>query len=287
MRPIFQTIRFYGSTGLNVTRHVLPGFYFPWHLHPEYELTYIVEGQSGKRFVGDHVESYENGEIVLLGKNVPHVWLSDRNETDKGGVESIVVQFRETILSPHLLESKEFERAASVLEESARGLKLVGKTRTEIGERILNLEAAAGLRRFTGLIEILDHIGKTGEYELLSSNREDYQDENAKPERIRRVDEFLMQNYQSSITVSDAAAVAHMNTSAFCRYFKKQTQTTFSRYLTELRISFACKLLISGDYPISRVCFESGFNSLSYFNRRFREIVKLTPRQYRAEFQVL
>ena len=288
MKPIFETIRFFDSSPLRILRHRVPSFAFPWHFHPEFELTLILRGE-GKRFVGDHTERFSEGDLVLVGKNVPHVWLSDEivEEAPPGReVETIVVHFSDELFGESLLTMPEFERVARLLHKSQRGIKIRGKTRHLITDSLLELENMQGIERFLKFIALLDLIEEKGRYKILCQRDETGIVDSNRSKRLRRVDEYLMQNYYRDISVADVASVANMNTSAFCRYFKGQTQKTFSQYLNELRISYACKLLINDNFSIARICYECGFNSLSYFNRQFKLITKKTPKMYRAEFKL-
>ena len=106
-------------------------------------------------------------------------------------------------------------------------------------------------------------------------------------ERMRKVHEYVMQNYRGSLRLDEVASLAGMATAAFCRYFKARTNKTFSDFVSELRVGYACKLLMENKLNVTQVCYESGFNTLSNFNKQFKDLQDKTPSEYRSATQSL
>jgi AraC-like DNA-binding protein len=100
--------------------------------------------------------------------------------------------------------------------------------------------------------------------------------------RISKLMHFVQQNFREEITLQEAASVAGLQIHSFCRFFKALTHRTFSDFLNEVRIGFACQLLQQSDLPVTQVALESGYTNLSYFNRCFKKTKKITPRDYRS-----
>lgn len=284
MKPILEKIQFTEQRFLKINRFTLPYFDIPLHFHPEYELTLITES-SGNRFVGDHVERFESGDLVLMGSGIPHVWLNDRiYYENQAGLQAsaLVLLFSDRLFPEAMLKMNECQKVARLLEKSKYGLKITGRAKEKVIQQMLALERAEGVYRITGLIELLDLIESTDAYQRLcaSGNSADNSSELI-DRRLQRVTTYLVNNYHQDISLVDLAGLINMNKSAFCRYFKAQTGKTFTRYLNEMRIRYACKLLMDANFSISQVCYECGFNNLSYFNRQFKLLMKQTPKVYR------
>jgi len=259
----------------------LPRFNSPWHFHPEIELTYIANS-SGQRFVGDSIEPFESGDLVLVGANLPHFW---RNfATAKSRTEfahSLVIQFRSDFLGETFLEAPELRPVADLLERAKRGLQFSGATRDRVAEAIRKMKGMSGPGRVANLLTMLAQLAAADDWRILSSSGfAPNLDENA-VDRIARCHRYVFANIEGEIRLEGAAAAAGMSPSAFCRYFRRATGKTFFDFVNELRTGQACRLLIETDLSITGICYAAGFSSLSNFNRRFREHKGVTPREFR------
>lgn len=257
-----------------------------WHFHPEYQLFVVLEG-TGTRFVGDQVGRFGPGDLVLTGPNLPHVWRSDdaHFERDSGLMtHGIVVYFREVVLGEGLLNTQEGLKIKQLLERSAQGLVFVGETQRHVTQRLRTLVDAKGFDRILGLLHILHALSHSDEHHVLS--RFGFSGALTPPdgERMERVFGYVMGRFTEPIRLDEVAAVASMTPTAFCRYFKERTNTSLSRFITELRIGYACKLLVEEDLSISQVSYEAGYRTLSNFNRQFKSVSGLTPRAYRHTY---
>ena len=280
MKPVEESISFFGSLELGIKRVQVPGFVYPWHRHPEYELTWIVRG-SGRRFIGEHVADFGPGDIVLVGSGVPHVWLSESEANNsEEECEAVVIHFGADFPGPDLRKKNELTRVCDLLLLSARGVAFEGDSATDAQESVADIEKARELQKFLRLVDLLDRLAEANQYEVLSPALNE-PSLHHKSKRLTKVEEFVMKNYFESISVKDAAEIAGMNKSSFCRFFKQATSQTFSEYLNEIRIGYACKLLAGSRRSITEVCFDCGYNNLSHFNRTFKKIVGRIPSDYR------
>lgn len=259
-----------------------PRFGFAWHFHPELELTLIVRSR-GKRFVGDSIADYEDGDLVLLGPNLPHTWDSD--PARRGPHEAVFCQFSASFLGADFLRAPEMLPVRRLLERSSQGLRFTGRTQREVGRRMEGMDRLPGPRRLLALLEILDLLARSRDARPLSSREFVPSLRRADAERIDRVCRFLTENFADRVPLAEAARVAHLSVPAFSRFFKRKTGKSLVGYLHELRVGHACRRLIETDRAVSEIAFDSGFNNLSNFNRRFLRMKGMSPREFRAQFQ--
>jgi AraC-like DNA-binding protein len=265
-----------------VKRRHDPRFEFRWHYHAEYELTLIVNSR-GRRFVGDHIEDYDEGDLVLLGPDLPHTWCSAPTRTPMRH-DAVVVQFTTAMLGPDALTTGRLGSARTMLERAARGLRFSGPVREEIGARMLTLERLSPLRQLGELLIILDRLSESANATTVLSSRTLMPQPHAgHTHPIDRVCAFLNQRYLERIPLAQAARVLAMSPSAFSRYFRRTTGKTFTRYLNELRVGHACGLLMDSERGIADIASEAGFTNLSHFNRIFLRLRRMRPSEYRNE----
>lgn len=258
---------------------------FPFHSHPEYEIILILES-NGQRFVGDSITDFAAADLCLFGSNLPHKFHS-RGISRKDAVSQVVIQFHENFLGMAFFDRKPFQQIRELLNRSARGLCFTGKTRDLIAERIQKLPGKNPAEAIIDVLYILHQLSLSHDYFFLSSSAFSHSsvaDEDSG--RMTRIHDYIVQHFKSDLTLEEVAAVAHLSTSAFCRYFKKFTRKTFSEFLIDCRIGHACKLLQNSHMGISQVSAESGFNNISYFNRKFKAIKGQTPMEYQRQFLV-
>ena len=261
----------------------LARFDSPWHFHPEVELTLVLEG-NGRRFVGDHIEDFGPGDLVLVGPELPHYWYS---EPDRAGgpdrAHSLVFQFLPGFLGPAFMELPEMQGIARMLRDAARGIRFTGDTRRRVERIMRGLESRAGPGQLLGLLEILNVLSQSGNRRPLASEGFTPRFDTHAEVRINRFQRYILENLGEPIRLEDVAAHVNMSPSAFSRYFKKVMGKTFSHFVNELRVGQACRALLETDRPISEIAFASGFNNLSNFNRRFLEFRGVNPRRFREE----
>lgn len=253
-------------------------FDFKWHYHPEYELTLITEG-FGKRLVGDSNENFETGDLVLLGPGLPHTWSSE--EREKKTVSAIVIQFSEEFIES-FLHLHGFDKISNLLSSSSRGLHF--QNPIELYQQIEQLPQVSGVEKVTSLLSILHRLA-TQKYIQLSSEYFNAVKSEETENRINKVCQFIQRNFKKGINLEQAASLIHLSNSAFSKFFKRATGKTFSDYVNDMRIGNACQQLTESDKTIGEIAFNSGFESLTYFNRVFLKKKGATPRKFRCDLQ--
>ncbi|MCK0144385.1 AraC family transcriptional regulator [Arenibacter sp. F26102] len=269
------------NSSFTVTQNSYSHFLKIWHYHPELELVYIAKS-TGTRFIGDGIEKFSEGDLVLIGKNLPHMWLNDEVyfEPDSDLVsEAIAIHFKEDFLGLEFLGAIEMKPILQLIKRAAQGIKF-SNIDHKVVEKIKKLHSLEPFEKTIKFIEILYKLANHEEYQLLSSpgflntfNKTDNKG-------LDEIYEFVFKNFNQPIGSKDVAEIAKMNPSAFSRFFKRIHRKTFTRYLNEIRIGYACKLLIENRNNITPVCYESGFNNISNFNRHFKSITGMSPSDY-------
>jgi len=254
----------------------------PWHFHPEIELTLILAGR-GRRFVGDHIEDYGPGDLVLVGPGLPHYWHSEPAKGSDGRVRSLVFQFLPDFLGHEFLEMPEMKGVARLFRKASRGLHFHGDTRDEVADVMNGLEKRAGAGQLMGLLNILNLLGEARDARMLASQGFSPVFDTLAEERINRSQNYVLEHLSEPIHLEQVASHVNMSPSAFSRYFKKVMGKTFSRFVNELRVGQACRALLETDLSIAEIAFRSGYNNLSNFNRRFLELRGVNPRSFRAD----
>ncbi|AFK03771.1 transcriptional regulator, AraC family [Emticicia oligotrophica DSM 17448] len=251
---------------------------FPWnyHYHPEFELVLVFEG-TGRRHVGNHLSYYEDGDLVLIGSNLPHAGFG----YDALGVhEEIVIQFKDDFLGEKFFEKPEMNLIKKLFERSQQGIQFYGETYEKVRDSLIKLIDLSHFERLIGLLNIFQALAESTEYHLLNSYDTRY-DFNQKDQlRLKRIYEYVEQTYQQPINIREAANIAHLTVPAFCNYFKKVVNQTFTDFVNEYRINKACQLLMT-EMSITDVCFECGFTNNSYFSKVFKEIKGKSPLEFK------
>lgn len=286
MKPVRTTVPESLNSEIFAVRVIaLPFFSSEFHFHEECQLVYVMQSQ-GKRIIGDSIEPFTSDEVVLLGPQIPHVWFNEKHYFDHAASEvharSIALFFNAEKIMRELAMFAPVHKLEAILNKARRGMKFDGQTKESLKELLLQLSAMHGLDRVIVLLNIFKILDQTDEYHLLASEGYSHSYQSNDKERIDKVFNYIFENFRQDIQLSDVAAIANLNKQAFCRYFKSRTQKTFVQFLNEVRISHACKLLAEGEQFIASLAYDCGFNSLTNFNRTFKEIKGVSPRHYRA-----
>lgn len=259
-----------------------------WHYHNNYELNFITEG-TGKRIVGDSIQEFNPGDLIFIGKKLPHVWIVDRDTTSPSGrkLETVYLQFADDLLPDKLLLLPEFKNVKRALHLADRGMKIVGDTLNEVSRIMLQLPYMKNFERVIGFYSIMNIIGASNSLELLSS--EEYLKKRFKSnsKRIAVIHEYLMNHYKEEVNLEVLAGLLNIAKGSLCRFFKAEMGLTIFEYLNKIKIDYACNLLMNLDLSVSEVCFDSGFNNLSHFNKQFKKLTYHTPGRYRKQFREL
>ena len=284
MKPTFEQVNETAVSSFVWRQYSKSRFDAPFHFHPELELTLILQG-SGRRLVGRQVSNFEPGDLVLLGPNVPHVWLNDEAaSTPEIASEAIVIQFKENFVGEQFWAIPEMAAIQSLYQKARSGILIKGKTRDWATEKMGEGSRFSPFQKLLQLMELLHGIATSDETEPIDLHFSNYAPSPAETERFQKVYAYLMEHYREEISLETIAAIAHLSPTSFCRFFKKTTRKTFVDVLTEFRLKHAAQLLASSEKPIADICFESGFGNLSYFNKAFKKSLGQSPLGYRRMF---
>lgn len=277
MKPFFQKLIPPPTQSVIFYDEEKPHFTVPWHFHPEIEVLYVMKS-SGMCYSGDGIHHFTEGEISIIGENVPHWWKSDDVQTS--GMKALIIQFNKEIFGGNFIEIPETKRIRTLFDDSQRGIQFVGNDRKLLERQIIKTFKQKGIKRITELIILLDMMSRAKEYKYHSSlgyskiiNSYDFF-------RFNVIQEYIIKNFQQEIRINDVAEKANMSPTAFCRYFKQHTGKTFISFTNEFRAGHACKLIIDEKLPINIACIRSGFNNLSHFNHVFKKVFAMNPSDY-------
>ena len=263
-----------------------PYFYDTIHYHPEHQLTYFIKGE-GTSFIGNHVERFKPGDVYFIGKNVPHVSKCDEayylNNPELEAL-SISLFFNDETFGSQFFEIPEMAHIKRLLEMASRGIKITGEEKETIAMLIKECQQIDGFKRFQNLLSILDIMAKSENIKTLSGVRYLSPSKENENERINVVFSFLSNSFRTAITLNQIAGVANMTPNAFCRYFKQRTGRPYSLFINEMRVEYAGKMIAGSHESFGNIAIESGFNSISYFNRQFKRITGMSPLQYRKKY---
>ena len=270
-----------------VTKRLKQPLFDPnWHFHPEYQLFMVLKGR-GTQFIGDSIRPYKEGEITFTGPNLPHLWRSDveaQKNKQRTYSEGIVVYFNGNFIGENLLQKEEGLKLKQLFKKSVRGLLVQGETAHEVQRGMQNLLKLEGLESVLGLLKILNLLSETKEMEVLASPGYINSLKQGDTERMNKVYDYVMKHFQRKITLEELAELTNMTPTSFSRYFKVHANKTFSEFVSEIRIGHACKLLLDHNMNASQACYESGFQTLSNFNKQFKANTRRTPSAYKKEF---
>jgi AraC-like DNA-binding protein len=285
MRPYLLKVSKGPDSSFSVRQDLFP-INNRWHYHAEVELIHIKKGE-GTKFIGDNISRFKSGDVVIVGKDLPHYWRFDEVTIDSNGktnTDVMVAHFTETFWGEQFLHLPENINIRTVLEKAKRGLDITGKAKQYVADLLQQLMEAEGLQRIVLLMEALSAVANCKQPVSLSSIgfKPDFVE--VESDRINAIYEYSIKNFRNKIQLEEIAEVANISPNSFCRYFKSRTRKTYSQFLIELRVGHACKLLIENNQCIKRLCYESGFNNFTSFHKYFKMITGKSPLIYQKEF---
>lgn len=263
-----------------------PHFDPNWHFHPEYQLFLVMKG-TGTRFIGDHVSPFREGDLVFTGPNLPHLWQSDHEYFDNKNelvTEGIVIYFPENFLGKDFLHKNEAYQVKQLLRQAHRGLEVYGQTHQEASRLMQDILKVNDFDRILMLLRLLNLLAQSPEHRLLATEGYSNSMKETETDRMNRVHAYVLKNFRDKISLEDVAAIANMSPSSFSRYFKIHANKTFSDFLIEIRVGHSCKLLTNQKMSVSQICYDSGFHTLSNFNRQFKAVTNYSPLEYRKKY---
>lgn len=253
-----------------------------FHAHPEMELLLVLEGY-GTRIIGDTVEPFEAGDMVFIGSNVPHVWLSDAafyKDNTKLQSRLIISYFNPKKFKEVFEGVKEFSQIRDMLRQSTRGIRIFGNTRAQIADKLFELVDKSGFEKIDGMLQIL-HLISVSEEKSYIVNKEIEATDHQHTDRLIKVIRYIKDHLHTQISLKQVAEIACMTEQSFCRFFRNRTKRSFSQYLLDQRISYACTLLIQTDKSIAEISDMCGYKSSSHFCKVFKDQISQSPYQYK------
>lgn len=283
MKMILKNSDNFLNERLNITKKEIPCLDSSWHYHAPYELIYISQSY-GIRFVGDSVSHFFPGDLVLVGPYLPHLWRNDASYYKDEGtkkVKTIILKFTRDFIGEETFKYPEFADIDHMLEQAKFGLCFGKSISKKLHNDLIGIIDLSPAEQSIKLLDTLCRLSLTDDKKVLStSDMRQYTTEHS--HRLDAVLKYISDNYANYITLNDVADVACMTTNSFCRFFKKMTNKSFTQFLNEVRIRNASRLLIQDNLSVSEVCYMVGYNSVTNFNKQFKQIMGSTPKDYRS-----
>jgi AraC-like DNA-binding protein len=287
MKPQLLKLNNDSVNSFSVRRDIVPDINNCWHCHPEIEFIYFKSG-NGTQFVGDSIKRFQSGDVVLIGPFLPHYWRFD-DAYFKDEAEAVadvrVIHFKENFWGKDFINLPENKLIKSLIDCSKRGVSVKVNTSHDLGTIFDELIDDGEANKIILLIEALIIAGQS-DYEQLSSIVFNPNLEDTDKDRINAIYDYSLKNFKSQIKLEEIAEIANISPSSFCRYFKLKTQKTYTRFINEIRIGNACKLLIENDINVKQICYECGYNNFASFYKFFKSITDKSPLNYQKEFLV-
>ena len=248
-----------------------------WHAHPEFEIVYISNGD-GNRHISNSLTSYQNGDLIIVGPNLPHYGFSENIMEEH---TEVVIQLTEDFLGSHFLKNPEFEAIAALMDRSRNGISFRGSFKHQIGDKMIAMVDMEPLPRLLKLFEILNEMARSTNFRMLHAEQMDFNVDSVDGDRLRQISNFIKDRYQEPLVVADVAEEIGMTVPAFCRYFKKVTKKTFNQFLNEYRIGHARRMIRKSPFTLAAISLDCGFSNISNFNKQFKRITGETPSEFR------
>ncbi|MGL6314238.1 AraC family transcriptional regulator [Vibrio sp. WXL103] len=278
MKPILEHVPNNQQQSLFFNQYEKKVFSFPWHYHPQWELTYILAG-TGTAYTGNAVRHYSAGELVLVAPNIPHCWKSDGSS--KTGVKSVFAQWDNSFLGDNWLTKPEFASIQHLFEQCHSGLSFIGCE--ELGESLNALRFKSPFHRTMGFVDLLHELSLKEHIEPLGQNTHVHLDFGS-DKRIEAILNHITDYFDQKITAADMAAVTNMTPVSFSKYFTRTFSKPFTQFLNEFRVSQACGLLVSTELSVEQIAYQCGYQNMSFFHRQFKTITGQTPNGFRSSY---
>jgi AraC-like DNA-binding protein len=287
MKPQLLKVPYEPHQSFGVRKDMKPNINNRWHYHSEVELIHFHKGQ-GTQFIGDNIKQFGPGDIVMVGSNLPHFWKFENYDLGDSGEEepySTVIHFFENFIGERFLHLPEARPVKNFLEKARRGVVITGTDSEKAAGLIEKVYQTEGLYKIIALIECLCFMASSGQVTELSSIGYKYEFPESENKRINAIYNYTLKNFQRKIQLAEVAEIAGMIPNSFCRYFKHYTGKSYFDFLTDIRIGYACKLLVENKLSVKQVCYECGYRNFSCFHKIFKEITGRTPMLYKQQFE--
>lgn len=258
-------------------------FTYPVHVHPECELNFIENAKGAQRVVGDSIEEIDDLELTLIAnENLEHAWMNFKCQSKE--IREITIQFRKELIESFLTK-KQFHSIAIMLENAKKGIVFSRATIEKLKMSLNSLNATNdGFNSVIELLRILHELSVDDNARILCSSVFANNDDSSESRRVRKMINYMHDNYKKDIHLSDVASYVNMSEVSFSRFMKKRTGKNYIEYLNDLRLGIASRYLVDTNKTIAEICFECGFNNLSNFNRIFKKRKGYTPKEFRENY---
>lgn len=261
--------------------HIVWNEQITFHQSNEWEISYIITG-SGTRIIGDKMETFSKGEIIILPPNLPHGWYFDEHVHDNNGkIENVTIIFPNSLLEKFAETFPETKPSVIRLNEIKKGVSLKGDKLPVVQELMRAMIFQNNMERLSTLIFIFSQIASSDEMDVVGFREKRHRG----ILKMQDVYRFMLTNYHQKISLDNVANVVGMNRSSFCSFFKRENGKSFFAALNEYRINCACLMLKETEMPIADICFAVGFNDIPYFNRSFKKQIGSSPKDYRTQLK--
>ncbi len=254
---------------------------FGWHYHEELELVYITEGV-GRRKIGMSLTNFQNGDLILIGSNVPHHGFTTYFSENR---KEVVVHFKASMLGSAFETAKELKNIHSLFEAAKNGVVFENSVKHKIGKELLKIKDKNDFEKIICLLNVLHEMANTKDKKVLNARGESFLINPKENDRINQVLNYIEQHYKENITLNDVSQIVYMSPSSFSRFFKKTTAKTFINYLNEYRINNVIKLLMSTDDDVQTIGYQCGFVNMPNFYRQFKKQTGYSPNEYRKKLE--
>ena len=257
-------------------------FSFPLHYHEELELNLIITVKGARRIVGDHIDTIDDLELVLVGPNLYHAWFTHQCLSEE--IKEVTIQWHKDLFEDKLLRRNQLSFIRNMLERSQKGILFSRDTTTALAPRILSLNQKHGFDSVLELMSILHDLSISRNMRTLSDASFTNEHFTYNSRRIEKAFEYMNNNYDKPISLGEVARVVNMTEVSFSRFIKKRTGNTFIDSLNEIRLGHASRMLIDTTHSIAEISYNCGFNNISNFNRIFKKKKTCTPKEFRENF---
>jgi AraC-like DNA-binding protein len=256
-----------------------------WHYHPEFELL-LVKNSIGTAIIGDKIDPFNGTYLVLIGANLPHTFIHQNDAVSKNGqdAEAIVVHFNNNFWGNTFINLPEMQEIQCFFQASKLGIKINAAAQKSIVPIVERMPTMSALERLLALLEILKICATTKDYTLISSKGFVYEASNENENRINKIHDFTIKNFDREITIEEVADVLNLTKESFCRFFKKITRKTYFQFLIEFRIGHACRMLVQDNLRIKEIGYNCGYENLSNFYHQFKKVMGKSPMQYQKDY---
>lgn len=280
MKPEFEVIHPDDGCSFRLLNEKVSAEKYRWqyHYHPEYEIVCVLNG-NGTRHVGNHLQSYEDGDLVFMGPNLPHAGFGLKSH---GQHEEIVIQIKEDVFNQSIITRPEMAAITSLLDKAKYGIHFTGTAKQKITKRLTRLLKMEPFEKFIELLTVLHLMATTKEYALLNPAPPLSAVLMKNNSRLQAIFNYVETHFQEEIDIKKAASLVHLSVPSFCNYFKKTMTITFTDFVNRYRIQHAC-ILLQQEKSVSQASFECGFNNVVYFNKVFKTVINKTPSEFKKK----